>query len=765
MFKKILFLFLTALLILSACGTLQVELEWEPVSQPVSAQPAATTISEYPNADGYVANGANAGANFGTATTLAVEHNAAGSRREAHLRFNLSSFTGSVHTATLRVFGSSNAIDGAPVVVQLLRDNSFSESAVTYAIKLEPLPIELGRVYVNSITGAWYEFDVTGLVRQKKRSGSSSIEFMLHSPVDSDFLVRFNSREAALNKPELVINTASALFVVGNTMLGPGDAAVRTRLQELGYALTIKSAADANEADASGKSLVVISSTVDSRDVNTKFTDVAVPVVLWDNELYADMKMTGTVSGTDFGATNDQTTTTILDQAHALAAGREGTVAVAETGSLTWGRPGASALMIAGLAQDRSKYTIFAYEKGTDVVGQMAPARRVGLFLQDNTAALLTHFGWTLFDAAITWAANAKPFIVKKVLVLNYDPIIELQGNQRLFEYLGMGTTQQVVSDMLTDMAQTTNDYLRYEVVSFVDIDEWPLATDGTRYTDSEYLRDWNAQTFRHKEVDYLNIIRGHGIDAGISKGTFDEVWISGPRGHSFPASQMVGPNAFWVNGYPIVPPATTATRNYMIEYIEPTRAVALFQLGYLYRLEWFMRHVYSEKYGVDGIIGEQSNWNTTPYDRPCFWTSDPSPCAVYRMHFWDNFTLVDGVARNLRNQGDSDAVAGVGTAMYVPNATLHVDHRNAYSQSWAPALAPVISNADDWLYNFPNLTGERRLVSTAEWAFQSSGETGFMLWFNNHIPRLPGRHSDGVLHNWWEYVVNFNDYPEALEN
>jgi hypothetical protein len=38
------------------------------------------------------------------------------------------------------------------------------------------------------------------------------------------------------------------------------------------------------------------------------------------------------------------------------------------------------------------------------------------------------------------------------------------------------------------------------------------------------------------------------------------------------------------------------------------------------------------------------------------------------------------------------------------------------------------------------------------------------MLWWFNHVPRVSTRHGDGVFNNWWEYAVNFNDYPEALQ-
>ena len=74
----------------------------------------------------------------------------------------------------------------------------------------------------------------------------------------------------------------------------------------------------------------------------------------------------------------------------------------------------------------------------------------------------------------------------------------------------------------------------------------------------------------------------------------------------------------------------------------------------------------------------------------------------------------------------------------------------------------PVTSAADDWLYNFPNLTGEARTVAVPDWLFRNDHHRGFFLWFWNRFPRVAGRHTDGVLYNWWEYSVNLDDYPES---
>jgi len=55
---------------------------------------------------------------------------------------------------------------------------------------------------------------------------------------------------------------------------------------------------------------------------------------------------------------------------------------------------------------DTTKAVIFGYESGVSMPGLTAPARRVGLYMTDNTAASFTTNGGNLFDAAIKWATG-----------------------------------------------------------------------------------------------------------------------------------------------------------------------------------------------------------------------------------------------------------------------------------------------------------------------------------------------------------------------
>jgi Subtilase family len=206
-----------------------------------------------------------------------------------------------------------------------------------------------------------------------------------------------------------------ALLVVGSSTLNAGDSTILTRLNWLGYAVTVKTGAATTAADATGKTVVVVSSTVNPSDVNTKFRTSTVPVLTWEEGIYGSMGMTtGSVSGTDYGnldATPTQTSVNIIGGLHPLTAGLTSaqTWQVFSTaGSLTWAKPGINAIKIATLVSDPSKAVIYAYDKGVQMPGLIAPARRVGFMFRDTSSANASQY-WTssfLFDTAVTWAVT-----------------------------------------------------------------------------------------------------------------------------------------------------------------------------------------------------------------------------------------------------------------------------------------------------------------------------------------------------------------------
>jgi hypothetical protein len=194
--------------------------------------------------------------------------------------------------------------------------------------------------------------------------------------------------------------------VVGSTTLNVGDAAVKSRLEALGYTVTLKTGPASLATDATGKDLVLITSTINSTDVNTKFRDVSAPVIVWETWLFDEMRMVDFQSNTSVFSSERYIN---INSTHPLAAGLQianGYSAYLSADAMAAGLPAASAIKIATLTSNPNTPVIFAYDKGSQMVGMTAPGRRIAFMLYDTGASKLDWAGSFLFNAAITWAVS-----------------------------------------------------------------------------------------------------------------------------------------------------------------------------------------------------------------------------------------------------------------------------------------------------------------------------------------------------------------------
>ena len=208
----------------------------------------------------------------------------------------------------------------------------------------------------------------------------------------------------------LVGSPNDVLMVVGEPDLtnAPADQAVVDRLAALGFNVTVIDDNLSQSLNAFGKKLVVVSSTVSSGSVGTKFRDVDVPVILWEQANQDDFGMTLNEDGVTRGGTDpDQTELNIVGGGNALSAGlADGIHLVADTATaFTWGTPNENAIIGATIAGDPSLAALYGYEAGEEMIdGFIAPGRRVMAFLTDDAYTALNETGRQLFDAALSWA-------------------------------------------------------------------------------------------------------------------------------------------------------------------------------------------------------------------------------------------------------------------------------------------------------------------------------------------------------------------------
>lgn len=221
------------------------------------------------------------------------------------------------------------------------------------------------------------------------------------------------------------------------------DTAIVARLREMGFQVTEVVDSASATSQAADKDLIVISSTVGSGNVATKFTASAVPIITWETALADELGLENdNVNGATIGA---QTEIEITNSTHPLAAGLNvGNLVVYSTagdvGSLGTVVPGA--VVIATAVDGTARPVLFGVEKDVELNPARiaaAPARRVFLFFGNNTYVNATADGKKLFDAAVNWALN-----------ITEQPPIRMQisrtANQVTITWSGGGTLESTAT-------------------------------------------------------------------------------------------------------------------------------------------------------------------------------------------------------------------------------------------------------------------------------------------------------------------------------
>jgi hypothetical protein len=101
--------------------------------------------------------------------------------------------------------------------------------------------------------------------------------------------------------------SANIRFIVFSSSLNAGDLAMRNLMQSFGHTVTVKSAPSSSAADTTGQDLVVISSSVGPGEVNTKFRNVAKPVITLKYSLFDEMALVSTSADQAGGFAGGQT--------------------------------------------------------------------------------------------------------------------------------------------------------------------------------------------------------------------------------------------------------------------------------------------------------------------------------------------------------------------------------------------------------------------------------------------------------------------------
>jgi hypothetical protein len=297
----------------------------------------------------------------------------------------------------------------------------------------------------------------------------------------------------------------------------------------------------------------------------------------------------------------------------------------------------------------------------------------------------------------------------RKVLMITHNPVLRSENNQTLRDYFNWYEPNDLADAYVEDVRWSTYGYANYEIVERIVVDGYPVKRDGFRYTEASYLEAWRTRQFHPADgVDYLELVREFNIIAKVDSGEIDEVWLFGHPYGGYYESIMGGPGAFFCNADPLAG-TEHAKRRFVIMGFNFERGVGemLEDLGH--RAESILFHLYG-------------------WDR----TEDPE-------NLWWQFIKCD--------KSHPGEVTECGNVHFAPNSVRDYDWGNP---------TPVLSRCDTW-YNFPNRAGEPRIVDRSEWG---DGQIRLHhLWWFRHFPHITGA-SNGIAHNWWQYVIDPNIVP-----
>ncbi len=291
-----------------------------------------------------------------------------------------------------------------------------------------------------------------------------------------------------------------------------------------------------------------------------------------------------------------------------------------------------------------------------------------------------------------------------KTVVIVYDPVVDPVRGIKLSQFMHWNRVEDLAKGFMSDILEVSGGLARYQIVQRIDVDAFPAKVDGYQYDAQTYLSVVRGFTppYMPQEANYYAIIERFNVLQRIASDEIDEVWVFNFPHAGFYESIMGGPGAFWCNAPPLRN-TEAARRRFVIMGFSYERGVGEMLENMGHRAESILERTF------DKVIGE---------------------------NLWKRFTRYQKIAPDR---------AAVGNIHFAPNSQSDYDWNNQM---------PVLSECDDWLYNFPNFKGVVRTVTSAEWG---RGDTrAHHKWWFKHLPRVAGR-KNGILNNWWPYIMDPN--------
>lgn len=188
------------------------------------------------------------------------------------------------------------------------------------------------------------------------------------------------------------------------------DTELRAFLQSRGHTVTVFAPTVAPATAAAGQDAVLLSSDMESLDLQDGWGDLAVPLVVWESYALDQIGISApVVEGSAHDFTGSGSIVFESGASGQATAGLSGQVKVSSGVSVLGGTPAGDVAILArhvGATTTAGDVVLFTYEAGALMYDRVAPARRLGLPLGLTLGAALTADGRDIVEAGLAWVVG-----------------------------------------------------------------------------------------------------------------------------------------------------------------------------------------------------------------------------------------------------------------------------------------------------------------------------------------------------------------------
>ncbi|MBK9982541.1 MAG: T9SS type A sorting domain-containing protein [Saprospiraceae bacterium] len=306
------------------------------------------------------------------------------------------------------------------------------------------------------------------------------------------------------------------------------------------------------------------------------------------------------------------------------------------------------------------------------------------------------------------------PTRVVKVALVLIDPPIEAEGGLRFHERFGWDDPVDLTNALVDSFNLASDGTVEYHVVATYDEPILYASLEGTVISvDSMYrlFLEPGWATFHHLEqtggfaFDYNGLLAAHDFCTQSNNHEIDEVWVYSMPFTGMYESRLTGDGAFWYNSPPL--DGNTCIDQLPIMGWNYERGVAEAMHSFGHRVESAMAHTFGR-------------WDYNATDK----------------NDWELFSSYDLVV---------PGGAHCGNIHFPPNGRSDYDYNNGLG---------VITYERNWT-RYPFLFDKRDYIGSKQWGHS---QLGYMSWWFHHLPHFTCRNKNGILNNWWSYIVDYNE-------